>query len=192
VSKHVIQFLDDLKANFRLKRFDDDEAEKRWVQSMIIELRGFSPEVLEQASANIRRTRKNEYFPMLSECLAACAEAKRFLDGKQPKLNLDGSPKKRVTFEQLANDMLKTQMAKRAAQEGWILGFYRYIERNGRMPEEAIVPRLRQEARDFDRELDDCRAGRGGFFGRDLARYGETILAFRNHLIDRVLHGVTK
>ena len=190
----ALQFLTTLRTNFRVKRHESDAHEERWVAMMIAELKGFSDEVLEQAAKDLSRRRKNEYFPILSECINACQDAKHWIEMASPKLKFkaaqDAEPGS-DDRQRLADQLIMGEMGRQAANEGWVLTLWCYVRDNGRLPEQRQISKLRAEAKGFDHALDQCRAG-GWQQAMPLAALGSSILAKRQELTERVLHGVTK
>ena len=188
MSRAALSFLQTLQTNFRVKRHESDEHEEKWVQMMVIELSGFSAEVLEKAAADIVRTRKNEYFPILAECLAACREAKRWLDVGKPKLQSE-AVRKFVGFEELADQLIHTAMGRQAANEGWILMLHDYIRNHGRLPDEWQIPRMKATFLWVEQAHDDCRKGDLGPTTKVLQEFSRSFLKRRHDLIDKVLNG---
>jgi hypothetical protein len=143
---------------------------------MTAELEGFSDEVLEQAAKDIIRRRRNEYFPVLSDCLAACTDAKHWIEQASPRLKLktaETADPKSIDRQNLADQLVMGEMGRQAAHEGWILALWK------------------AESKGFDHALDQCRAG-GWQQAIPLAALGTSILGKRQKLVDMVLHGVTK
>lgn len=196
MSEHAaLEFLTTLQTQFRVKRHESEEHEAKWVSMMVDELEGYSPQILEQAAKNLIRKRRNEYFPVLSECLAACEEAKRWIDAATPKLQL-GKPGERASpFSedrmQLADDLVMGEMGRQAAREGWILALHDSVMKTGRLPDSRHIPQLKAQVHGFQEALDKCRAGNFPLAGV-LVELGISMLQRREQLTDMVLHGVAR
>lgn len=209
---HALSFLTTLQTQFRVKRHESDEHEAKWVEMMVAELKGYSAEVLEQAAKNMIRKRRNEFFPVLSECLAACDDAKHWIDQANPRFKLQAAKASPGTNERrrLADELIMGEMGRQAAREGWIVGLHDFIRDNQRLPDAGQVRKLKSAADGIPHDLDTCLAGmsrapekldgRGGSFrqidGRDLSAalrdLGISMLARREKLTDMVLHGVVR
>lgn len=190
----AVQFMTTLQTNFRQKRHESEQHEERWVALMVAELKGFSDEVLEQAAKDMLRRRRGEYFPILSECLAACTDAKHWIEQASPKLKFktaETADPKSIDRQNLADQLVMGEMGRQAAHEGWILALWNFIRDNGRLPEQRQIGKLKAESKGFDHALDQCRAG-GWQQAIPLAALGTSILGKRQKLVDMVLHGVTK
>jgi hypothetical protein len=83
-------------------------------------------------------------------------------------------------------------MGKRAARDGWVLSLHDFCRKHGRLPQHHEVDKLKAAAKFFDEQYAIAVRGAAGPNSKALARLGDKMLARRNSLIDRVLHGVTK
>jgi hypothetical protein len=209
----AVQFMTTLQTNFRQKRHESEQHEERWVALMVAELKGFSDEVLEQAAKDMLRRRRGEYFPILSECLAACQDAKHWIDQAKPRLRLnaaqDAAPSS-TEREKLANELIMGEMGREAANSNWVLSLWNFIRDNGRLPAPHEVATVKREALGIEIGLEMARemanapkrkaAGRvEGLQQLDEAKAGAAwqivgfnMLAKRERLVDMVLHGVMK
>ena len=185
------EFMVSLQRQFHVKKKED---EKAWFDDMVKELKWYPAEVLQQAAKNIIRRRRNEYFPVLSECLAACEDAKQWLDAASPKMRFggihDASPGS-SDRQRLADELVMGELGRQASNEGWILGLWCFVRDRGKMPKPYQITRLKNRARGFDMALEDCRRG-GWSHAAPLKELGLSMLSKRQALADMVLHGVTK
>ena len=143
-----------------------DEAQKQsWTDDMVEELGGFSEEVLMRALRELIRRRKVEKTPLVSECIAACEEAKRWIDAekKSNSLPMGVGP---ITDEmqwnerkRLADTLVKCDLGRRAAREGWLGAMHAYAVKNGRLPRENEFGAVKQQAREFDQAYADVVRG---------------------------------
>lgn len=190
----VTKFINLLKANFT-QRFDSSEQELEWTKSMLRELRGFAPEILERAATDIIRSRKYRNFPLPSECLQACHNAKKATEVAENATRLHAQyagKEKPKNFESLADELILGPMGRQAAREDWIGFLYDFIKKNGRLPNDGEASQLKREVALFEEKYRDCVTGNGGDAGGVLAKLGEKFLARRKQLADRVLHGVVQ
>lgn len=164
-----------------------EHARKRtaWMQSMIAELARVDDEVLAEAASQIKRSRKDRRFPTIAECLDVCEVTKRGLEAGRRMATLDLKPISVNAWAPkhyaLAESLLDTDQARRAADGGWILSFYCFVRDNGRAPSRAEEDDLIRAAREFDKAYADCV--RGGFpLSRVLASLGDSMLARREEL----------
>lgn len=58
-----------------------------------------------------------------------------------------------------ANAALRTDLGRRAAEEGWINGLYDFVERHGREPGPMEINDIQGKSRDLMRSLDDAPEG---------------------------------
>jgi hypothetical protein len=191
----VTRFINLLKANFT-QRFESPEQELEWTKSMLRELRGFDPVILERAATDIIRTRKYRNFPMPAECLEACFHAKKAAENLERSSFFDLSKskpadgKRAATFESLADELILGPMGRQAAREDWIGFLYDFIKKNGRLPKDGEAALIKAEVVLFDEKYRDCVRGKGGAAGKILIELGDKFLKRRKELTDRVLHGV--
>ena len=187
----AVAFMAALQMQFHVKKKEDEQG---WLDAMVSELKWYSADVLEMAAKNMIRRRRNEYFPVMSECLAACDDAKQWIDAANPKLKFGGgqaaSPASSDRND-LADQLVMGEMGRGAAHEGWILRLHDFIREKGHMPTPQEVARLKSEAKGFDQALDHCRGG--GFpLAGSLRELGLSMLAKRQEKAAMVLDGVVR
>lgn len=83
-----------------------------------------------------------------------------------------------------ANDLIHSDLGRRAADEGWIGAMHDHIRVHRSLPTPSEVAVLKQQAAATDQAYRDCVEGRGGVFGEALANFGATIMAKRRQLAD--------
>lgn len=206
----AMEFLETLQTNFRAGKHESEEHEAKWVAMMVSELKGYSPDVLRQAAKNIVRKRADKYFPILSVCLAACEDAKHWIDQANPRLHLAAKQTPGVDERRrLADELVMGELGRKAAREGWIVGLHDYIRDRGRMPDDGQIRKLKAASESVPGALDACVIGmtkapekldgKEGFRqidGRDLAaelrKLGLSMLDRRQKLTEMVLDGVVR
>ena len=165
MNEAVTKFIMLVSAHFPRQKFAGDEArEALWLRSMGEILGGFEPRVLMEAASAIVRERDPQkhgtMFPKPSECLAACETAKRRLTMQAIPL-LPKSEKVNTWTEErlaLANDLMRTQMGRQAAAEGWVSSLYHFARCNQRLPmNTSEVEACKKSAAEFERTMQELR-----------------------------------
>lgn len=198
-TKAALAFVDAVIQNFPPYRWDEDQ-EKNWTQRMIKELGGYADDVLDRASKELIRNRKDRRTPLLAECIKACKEAKFWVDAEKRATELPvdqkDSAQKYIEWsdhrQKLADELVMGVMGKQAAKEGWTLSLHEYVAQNGHLPKESFeVEKLKRQAKGFDAAYEATVRG-GWAQAKGLEALGASMLRRRNGLIDMVLHGVVK
>jgi hypothetical protein len=192
--KAISKFIDTMILHFPPFRWDEAE-EAQWAQSLTMELRAFSTAVLEKAATDTIRTRKDRKIPLVSECINACLDARKFLDAKEGAEALAIVPQKAKSYDDkksLANDLVMGPEGRQAAKEGWIGILHDYAKNHGRLPPPSEFPGMKREAKEFDAAYARCVRGDGMFAAKQLQELGAKMLKRRNELADMVLHGVVR
>ena len=199
MSKSVTNFISKLVVYFGEPKFDVEEASKawahrEWLREMVQNLSGFPDDVLDQAASIIASTRKHRNFPLISECTAACFDARRKLAEQKPALPLDMARKANsfsAEREALAKDLIRGEMGRTAAKEGWIWSLYQFCLRNACLPTDSEkIAKMKQAARMVPSDIESALRGDCGPFSKDIAELGQALLRKRDMLSDYVLHGV--
>jgi len=190
----VSKFLTELSLHFG-KRFESEEAEDQWLDSMERNLRVYTPSVLDRACKRIVDTRKDRYFPLPAECRAACEEIVKV--EKAENTNRLDEPKHKFAGHadwqyRLADDLIMCGLGRRAAEEGWILSLHDFCRNNGRLPKEQWeIRKCVDGAKGFDEAyeglLREKAAGRSTALQNELIALGDAMLARREKLSARVL-----
>lgn len=162
----VIAFADTVLQHFPPFRWDEHQ-EKAWAETIVRELGGFSDAIVDRASREIVRTRKNPKTPMVSECIAACSEAKKWIEGEQQSRSLavdhGVNPENRDwTTERLklASELMNTPLGKQASKEGWVGALWSFARKTSRLPQQGKeVEGCKQTAKGFDEAYAVCVRG---------------------------------
>ena len=181
----------------------DEVQERAWAELMARELIAFKPAVLERGFQEMVRNRKETRIPTPAECIAACAQARKWLDleadaGQLPGLRVDPRNEWSAERVKLAYDLIKSGMGKQAAQDDpcWILALWHFCRRNQRLPAGHEIEQCRKEALDFDEVYRDVLRGEAvgsdGVVGelpnaQSLQKLGASMLAKRERLCREVL-----
>jgi hypothetical protein len=150
-AEKVVRFLTKLRSNWG-KRFENEAAEDAWLESMIEDLACYSEDVLNSAAATLRRS-KLDFFPRIGQCIDACNQAKKDAEMQRPGFWTATIEKQRAgsNFD-LAYDLLKTTPEGReAARNGYVLGYFWFVVREGRAPDATEKRRIIEGADEFDR-----------------------------------------
>lgn len=189
-SKAVTQFVDAVLQHFPPYRWEESQ-ERSWMDTLIRELSGFSDAVLSRALSEMIRTRKDRRIPLVSECIDACLDAKRWLEADKGKgeLTMGPAPANQSWRDwtedafKLSKDLMSGPMGLQAANEGWIGCLDAYCRKHKRLPPEGEIPALKRKAKEFDETYAECV--RGGWDGAGKwAAMGEEMLAKRKRLQD--------
>ena len=169
MSDAVVKFIAKLEVHYPLPRHQTDQQKTEWVHSMVRELRGFDSATLLRAADDIIRRRTDTRFPLPSECLRACSEAKKWIDADRRMHSLPmggqqqhGQPVSAMGWEErerLADDLVKCPVGRQAAQEGWIGALHAYAVKFGRLPPAGEFGALKREAKETDRTIADVFRG---------------------------------
>lgn len=81
----------------------------------------------------------------------------------------------------LANDLMKTDLAREAARDGWILSLYDFAARNRRHPNEREIKELKAASKGMDEAYATCVKG-GWQQASELVAFGDAILSKREKL----------
>lgn len=199
MTKAVTNFINKLVVYFGEPKFDVEEASKtwahrEWLREMILNLADFPDDVLEQAASIIASTRKHRNFPLISECKAACYDARRKIAEAKPALPLDAAQKAQsfsAERQQLAKDLIQGEMGITAAKEGWIWSLYQHCLRHACLPtDNRKIQGMKDAARLMSKDVEGAARGEFGPFSKDIMDLGQSLLKKRDALRDYVLHGV--
>lgn len=195
MSRHVVDFIQELVLHFGEPKFDvgeDDrpKAHAEWLRSMARGLSSFDADVLKAASYEIISTRKYRSFPLLSECLEASYAAKKRQDAEKPRLPIKTDVGISES-EALASDLVNGPLGRQAAREGWIGALFDWIRRERRLPSESWgIREIQGDARSFDAAYEACVRGEAGPLSVSLEKLGASMLKRREQLAREVLgHG---
>lgn len=180
----------------------DDYAElyRVWVAKLDRDFERYSADEVARAAEVLRRTRETRTFPMPGVILDALKKARKELDNEKPRTL---TPRPRgpdySARERLALDLIRCEMGRTAAREGWIGELFAFVRENGHLPrtqseikiliDGANVDDARGGARGTDERFRKCVTGEAGPLSGVLVRLGESMLARRKALAEFVLEG---
>lgn len=208
----IIEFVDDLCGYFGPPKpangQSDDAYLKTWMRYAMDDFGGFSPEELARAFKVLRSTSKYKSMPSNAEILDACREARKQIRTERPQLATQPKPERatHTAREKLALDLIKSEMGRTAAKEGWIGELFAFVRDNGHMPRtqseiKLLIDNQSREkgevygafshggAKGTDQRYEACIRGEAGAFNDALERLGASMLARRKALEDYVLEG---
>jgi hypothetical protein len=181
----VQKMLDELGLHFP-KRLEDPDAEDAWVGSWIRAFKNYQPWVLEAATVRIIEGRSERSHPIIADVKKVCADVLR--DDADAKPELRAAPPGPGDVFKLANELIRGDLGKRAARDGWVLTLRDFIVKHQRLPENRIeIDRIISTRDLFLAKLNDCIEGRGGFFGHDLVKLGKSMARREYEIAQRIL-----
>lgn len=170
-------------SNIWPKRIDEDTLPE-WLADWEGVMKPFEPWVIEAAATRMVHSRTKPGFPFPAEVAAVCREV--LADDRRGKPELS-KPEPKANPYKLADDLIRGELGKRAAREGWALTLHDFIRENTRMPNEQECRRLIAIRDKFVVNLVDCQEGRGGEFGGPLVKLGLSMAAREHKIAKRVL-----
>jgi hypothetical protein len=181
----VQKMLDELGLHFP-KRLDDPDGEEAWVASWIRAFKSYQPWILEAATIRIIEGRSERSHPIIADVKKVCHEILREDAESKPELRV--APPGPGDVFKLANDLIRGDLGKRAAREGWALTLRDFIVKHQRLPDGRLeIGRIIGIRDKFLMNLIDCIEGRGGFFGHDLIKLGKSMARREYEIAQRVL-----
>jgi hypothetical protein len=191
--KAVIAFADAVLQHFPPFRWDEHQ-EKAWAETIVRELGGFSGAVVDRAAREIIRTRKKPQTPMVSECIAACSEARKWVESEDraAMLTADRAIANVAHLDwtaerlKLASELMNTSMGKQAAKEGWVGALWSFVRKNSRLPKQDEIASVKQAAKGFDEAYAKV-VGDLSPLGRMLEKLGAEMLRRRRATERRLL-----
>jgi hypothetical protein len=185
MSQHAIEavkkFISVVALCFPKPRFEDEGDEALWSALMLKTVGHYSHEVLSRAANTIVSTRDRKkdgaYFPVPSECIAACEKAKRIVECEQhPMLTVDKAPSGfSPDRHKLAIDLLGTDLGVEAVKGRWHGALYDFIYRNAKMPVGSEIDMVKRKSKEFFDAVRACELGKAGDLSKPLAQLGNNI-----------------
>lgn len=135
----ALHFLSTLGGTFKKVPGSNEEA---YFTSLQEKLGGFSEEVLKAGADALVLAAKSTVWPFVGECVKACTEAQRNLEGKpEPSLQVGGYPwPEHVAIKIMVG--VDADIAVSACLSGWQADLVDFVRREKRMPATAETERL--------------------------------------------------
>ena len=201
----ALKFIDVVMQHYPPFRWDEEQ-EKAWAATMVRELGGFSDEVITKTTERMVRTRTERRTPLVSECINACSETRKWLEQERQTQSLavdhDTNPQNRdwtADRLKLASELMNTPMGKQASKEGWVGCLWSFARRNSRLPQQGKdVEQCKQDAKGVDEAYatlvrgpkpDDPNRALVAPIMAALERLGAEMLRRRHVIEQRVLGG---
>ena len=143
---------------------------------------GWDSHILEQTGKEV--IRRCKYWPRPAEVIEI-AEEMVAARAQKSKLGAGIDPAHRDwTTEAFveANRLIRCEMGKQAAAEGWIGQLHDFCRRTRALPNDRQIRDLKHEAKLFDEAYRACVEGRGGTLNDALKRMGDSFIAKRARL----------
>lgn len=196
----ALRFIDDLSVNFSFRRDWDEEREKNWSTLMVRELVPFDDKVLERACREIIVTRGKrqgeQWMPTIAECLKVCTDAKYWIDAEKKKellpLELVKSSRAAYSVERkvfVRNALLRGEMGKRAATDGWARSLQDFCRINNRLPDKKEAEGLIRDSQATWESYQQL-VKRTDALSHMLAETGRLMMERERVLAEFILHGV--
>ncbi len=112
----------------------------------------YNGEVLQRAADGMLAARSQRKFPLLAECLDACRSAQDEIAGEAKRENDDQrqTAKSKDPWSperiKLANGMMRSDLGRQAAEEGWIISMHDFCREQGRLPNRFEAEKVRSAA----------------------------------------------
>lgn len=168
------QFIAHMSAMIAPPATTDDDL---FIQGYRKAIQGWRGDILAEAANRLVKTSK--WFPKAAEVIEVCesiAASRVVPDTKPGNLFFTGE-----AFR-TANRLIRSEMGKEAARDGWIGQLHDFCRQKGRLPKGFEISHLKSEAKLFDASYSEVCAGKGGTLGTALRKLGETFLEKRNDL----------
>lgn len=198
MSSKIAEFADAMIQHFPPFRQWEEYQEKAWAETLVAELAGFTEPELKRAQREMIRTRKPSMPkpPMVSECIAACNEARRWLESERNEGKLPSLQSHEVSFDwsaeriKLAYELMHTALGKQACREGWQLSMWHFCRENRRHPRGNEIDACKRASKGFDQILEEIyRTGAGVPVAaiKPLVGLGESMNDRRKKIYDEVM-----
>jgi hypothetical protein len=121
--------------------FAAPEQGRRFLDRLAATLAEFSDAALSEAAQAIILTRKVRSFPTIAECVEACENPRAVKARRASKAR-----RAEHCDDETATRLLRSDVGRRAAVEGWVAELYMFLGRKGRHPSDAEERALRERA----------------------------------------------
>lgn len=189
----ALSFIDLVMQHYPPFRWDEEQ-EKAWATTMVREIGGFSDEVITKAIETMVRTRKERRTPLVSECIEACLDARKWIEGEKRSASLpfEGHTTANLDWTgdrlKLASELVTSAMGKQASKEGWVGALWSFARRNSRLPQPGKeVDECKKTAKEFDEAYAICVRNPHNPLTAALERLGAEMIKRRKLTEDRVL-----
>lgn len=178
----ISKFVTTLVVHFRV-RFDHEAEQREWVRSISEAISGYDASVLDRAAQRIIDTRTDRRFPLVSEIRKACATVVAEDRAREAagKLALAERPQGQHPYSrdrwEFAKHLLRCEIGRNAARDGWSLGLFNFALRNGRLPDGREIQDVKHAAVAFDSDYAACVRRAAGPLSRPLARLGDSMVS---------------
>lgn len=121
-----------------------------FLSGYVDELSEYTSHELEHAAKLLRTTRTTRTLPTIADCLEACKQARDTLQA--PAKRRHGSdqvkwPEWAPERQRLADDLIRSEIGRKAADEGWLIGLWDFCRKEKRQPNRFEAERIAQESR---------------------------------------------
>ncbi|CAA2139539.1 hypothetical protein [Hyphomicrobium sp. ghe19] len=166
----------------------DTDDPKAWFDEMDNLVKNYSRSELDKAADIVLRTHRGNRFPSVSELLTACADAREM--GIDHKPTPPKYPEWTPEAIAKADELIRSGLGKRAAEEGWVFALHTFCRKHRRLPMDREIGACIAEAKAFDEAYarNSIEKEKGSRLHAALNDLGDSMLRMRAFL-GEVVHG---
>lgn len=139
---------------------------------------GYSDEIQRKAAEHLSQNYRSSRYPLPADCRKACMTIAEEMSDGSKRVAINPYPewsRKRIAS---ADAMMRSELGKRAADEGWALGLHDFLRNNQRHPTEYEAANIIRASRLFD-EAYEAASNNNTPLGRMLKQLGDEMLRKR-------------
>ena len=158
----------------------ETEDVKAYLTEVALATKGFSESIQEEACTLLMKTYKSNRFPKPAECRKACESVceERGQSGQRTPI-APMNPEWSKASLAAADNLIRCDLGRRAANEGWVLGLHDFCRKKNRLPQNNEIGALMASAKEFDASYRQAQIMKGPL-GAAIVELGTTMLARRD------------
>jgi hypothetical protein len=128
-----------------------------YLTEVVRAIEGFSQPIQEDACSWIMKNHRSRRFPTPAECRKACeqvCEERGQAEQRKPAPTM--LPEWKPEAVALADNLIRSKIGSRAANEGWVLGLHDFCRKRGRLPINNEISEIIFASKDFDEAYREC------------------------------------
>jgi len=146
----VRNFLNPMRLQFALPTLVKEGQEQAFYKDYVEALGEFGDDELAYAAKWMKTTRETRTLPVIADCLEACRHARKAIraSGYQPQPRREGDTRDDWLPHRVdtASKMICSEIGRRAAQEGWLLGLWDFCRKNERHPNSFEADKVKKDS----------------------------------------------